>query len=77
MAYFGGYHYNDFSFAGVHEHMMEKWGEVFFGPMKPEKLEAAKKMLEEAEKRRLASMTQYEADGLPPFMRNRAALIES
>jgi hypothetical protein len=71
-----GWH-NDFSFAGVHEHMMEKWGEVFFGPMAPEKLEAAKKMLEEAEKRRLASMTQYEADGLPPFMRNRTGLIGS
>jgi hypothetical protein len=50
---------------------------VFFGPIKPEKLEAAQKMMEEAEKRRLASMAQYEADGLAPFMRNRPALTES
>jgi hypothetical protein len=44
---------------------------------RPEKLEVAGKMLEEAEKCRLESMSQFEADGLPPFMRNRAALIES
>lgn len=50
--------------------MMEKWGEVFFEPIDPEKFEAAKKMLEDAEKRRLASMAQFEADGLPPFMRD-------
>jgi hypothetical protein len=57
--------------------MMEKWGEVFFGPIDPEKLEAAQKMVEEAEKRRVGSMAQYEADGLPPFMRGGAALTES
>jgi hypothetical protein len=71
-----GWH-NDFSFEGVHEYMMEKWGEVFFGPIEPEKLEAERKMVEEAEKTRLASMAQYEADGVPPFMRNSRALIES
>jgi hypothetical protein len=64
-----GWH-NDFSFKGVRDGMMEKWGEVFFGPIDPEKLEIAKKMIEEAEKRRLASMAQFEADGLAPFMRN-------
>jgi hypothetical protein len=69
--------HSDFSFDGVHDYMMEKWGDVFFGPMEPEKLEAGKKMVEEAEKRRLASMTQYEADGLPPFMRSGPALIKS
>jgi hypothetical protein len=56
--------------------MMEKWGEVFFGPMDPEKLEVGKKMVEEAEKHRLASMARYEADGLPPFMRNGPALTK-
>jgi hypothetical protein len=71
-----GWH-NDFSFKGVHDGMMEKWGEVMFGPIEPEKLEAAKKMIEEAEKHRLASMAQFEADGLPPFMRNQPALTES
>jgi len=71
-----GWH-NDFSFQGVHEMMMEKWGEVFFSPVDPEKLEAAKKMLDDAEARRLASMEQYEADGLPPFMRARPAPAEA
>ena len=65
-----GWH-SDFSFAGVEEAMMEQWGEVFFGPIKPEKLEGAAKMLDQAEQRRLASMAQYEADGLPPFARPR------
>ncbi len=60
---------NDFSFAGVEASMMEQWGEVFFGPVDPEKLEAAKKILEESEVRRVASMKQYEIDGLSPFMR--------
>ena len=71
-----GWH-SDFSFKGVHDHMMEKWGEVFFGPIDPEKLEASKKMLEFAEKRRLASMAQFEADGLPPFMRDGPKVIKS
>jgi hypothetical protein len=61
---------NDFSFAGVEKSMMEKWGEVFFGPIDPEKLEVAQKMLDEAEKRRLQSMKRYEIDGLAPFMRD-------
>jgi hypothetical protein len=66
-----GWH-NDFSFAGVEDQMMKKWGQVFFGPIEPEKLAAAEKMLEAAEKSRIASMAQYEADGLPPFMRGPA-----
>jgi hypothetical protein len=70
-----GWH-NDFSFAGVEAAMMEQWGEVFFGPMEPEKLEAAAKLLEQAEQRRVASMAQYEADGLPPFARPRP-IVES
>jgi len=71
-----GWH-NDFSFQGVHDSMMEKWGEVFFGPVDPEKLEAAQKMMDQAEKSRLASMAQYEADGLPPFMRSGPTLTKS
>jgi hypothetical protein len=71
-----GWH-TDFSFRGVEDQMMEKWGEVFFGPIEPEKLEAAKTMLEEAEKRRRASMAQFETDGLSPFMRGVPKLPES
>ena len=63
-----GWH-NDFSFDGVEKQMMEKWGEVFFGPMPQEKLDDAKKMLEYAEARRLESMKQFELDGELPFMR--------
>jgi hypothetical protein len=66
-----GWH-NDFSFIGVESHIIEKWGEVLFGPMDPEKLEAGKKMLEEAERHRLESMAQYDADRLPPFTRMSA-----
>jgi hypothetical protein len=61
---------NDFSFAGVEKSIMKKWGEVLFGPIDPGKLEAAQKMLDEAEKRRLQSIKQYEIDGLAPFMRD-------
>jgi hypothetical protein len=71
-----GWH-DDFSFKGVHAGMMEKWGNVFFEPIEPQKLEAAKEMLEGAEQRRLASMAQFEIDGLPPFMRRKPPLIES
>ena len=63
---------NDFSFVGVEQRMMEKWGEVFFGPIDPQKLQAAQKMLEDAEAHRVASMAQYEVDGLPPFARKAA-----
>lgn len=65
-----GWH-NDFSFAGVEEAMMEQWGEVFFGPVESEKLVLAAEMLKQAEQRRLASMAQYEVDGLPPFARSQ------
>ena len=71
-----GWH-NDFSFAGVENNLLEKWGDVLFGPMEPEKLEVGRKMVKEAEKHRLASMAQYEADGLPPFMRNRPTLTKN
>jgi hypothetical protein len=63
-----GWH-NDFSFAGVEKAMLEQWGEVFFGPIEPEKAKMATKMLAQAEQRRLESMAEYEADGLPPFAR--------
>src|SRR5208282_5871269 len=60
----------DFSFAGVEAGMMEKWGEVFFGPLDSEKAAEVAKMLALAEERRRASMAQYEVDGLPPFVRS-------
>ena len=71
-----GWH-NDFSFAGVENNLLEKWGDVLFGPMESEKLEAGRKMVEQAEKQRLTSMAQYEADGLPPFMRNKPTLTKN
>lgn len=60
---------NDFSFAGVDRAMSEQWGEVLSGPMPEEQLEAGRALLKMSEERRLASMQQYEIDGLPPFMR--------
>ncbi|MCO8018228.1 DUF3800 domain-containing protein [Brevundimonas diminuta] len=64
-----GYH-SDFSFQGVSDSMMERWGEVFFGPMEEEKLEAARKLLAEGEEARQASMARYDTDGVPPFARD-------
>lgn len=63
-----GWH-NDFSIDGVHASMMNEYGEVLFGPMDDEKLEAGKALLRESEEARVKSMQQYEADGLPPFAR--------
>jgi hypothetical protein len=63
-----GWH-NDFSFDGVESHLIEKYGEILFGPLAPENIEAGQRMLVMAEERRRASMEQFEADGLPPFMR--------
>jgi hypothetical protein len=63
-----GWH-NDFSFVGVESQLLENHGEILFGPVAPESLEAAQKMLIMAEERRRSSMEQFEADGLPPFMR--------
>lgn len=63
-----GFH-SDFSFDGVHQAVMEQWGEVLFGPIEPEKLEAGRKMVADSERARLASMARYEADGVAPFAR--------
>ncbi len=63
-----GFH-SDFSFSGVHDAIMERWGQVLFGPIEPEKLEAGKKMVADAEQARLKSMARYEQDGLAPFQR--------
>jgi hypothetical protein len=49
--------------------LIEKYGEILFGPMAPEKIEAGQRMLVMAEERRRASMEQFKADGLSPFMR--------
>jgi hypothetical protein len=64
-----GWH-NDFSFGGVEKQLLENYGDVLFGPIEPERLEAAQRMLAIAEERRRLSMEQYEVDGLPPFMRS-------
>jgi hypothetical protein len=71
-----GWH-NDFSFAGVHDSIIEKWGDVLFGPVDQEKLEAAQTLVEKAEKARLTSMAQYEADRQPPFMRTGPPLTKA
>lgn len=63
-----GWH-NDFSFSGVEEQLLASYGDVLFGPMEPEQLEAGKRMVIMGEERRRVSMEQYEADSLPPFMR--------
>jgi hypothetical protein len=68
-----GWH-NDFSFTGVERSLLQRWGDVFFGPMDPEKLEAARKMIEASEKRRVESMAQFETDGIPPFERTGGML---
>lgn len=65
---FRGWH-NDFSFGGVQQQLLENYGEILFGELDPQKLETAERMLVIAEERRRFSMEQYEADGLPPFMR--------
>lgn len=63
-----GWH-SDFSFVGVEEQMLEKWGPVMFGPMEQQKLDAAAEYLQDAEGRRRASMAEFEADCVVPFMR--------
>lgn len=63
-----GWH-NDFSFKGVEHSLLNQFGEVMFGDMPEEKLEAGRALVKMSEERRVASMEQYEIDGLPPFMR--------
>jgi hypothetical protein len=70
-----GWH-SDFSFQGVHDQVMEEFGEVLFGPTDPEQMKNSAQMLRDAETRRRASMEQYERDGLPPFMRSVPELTE-
>ncbi|MCK1640179.1 DUF3800 domain-containing protein [Bradyrhizobium sp. 157] len=60
---------NDFSFVGVESHLIENYGEILFGELPPEKMDAAQKMLIMAEERRRVSMEEFEADGVPPFAR--------
>lgn len=59
----------DFSFKGVEESLLTEYGEILFGDMSEKKLEAGRALVKISEERRVASMEQYEADGLPPFMR--------
>lgn len=66
-----GWH-SDFSHSGVQKAVLEKWGDILFGPVEEDKLKKAEQMLSEAELRRVSSMKQFERDGLPPFMRGRS-----
>jgi len=68
---------SDFSFAGVERVMLEKYGDVLFGPITAKQEEAARELLGKAEQARLASMAQYTKDQLPPFLRgNTSKTIE-
>jgi len=63
---------SDFSFKGVQEALLGKYGEVFYGKISAEEEARARAYLAESEKRRIASMKQYEKDQVPPFMRQEA-----
>lgn len=65
---------SDFSFKGVHQVYLEKFGPIVFGSLPVEKEKAAREMLRKVEEARLASMAQYEKDGLPPFKRGHQAI---
>lgn len=62
---------SDFSFVGVEKVLLERYGDIIFGPLPIEKENAARALLEQMEKARLASMARYEEDGLPPFLREK------
>jgi hypothetical protein len=64
---------NDFSFAGVEDSLLEKYGKIFNGEISAEDEARARAYLAEAEARRIASMKQYEKDRVPPFMRPELA----
>lgn len=64
-----GWH-NDFSFDGVEKMMIEKWGNVFWGPISDEQLEKGREMLKYSETQRQISMKRYDEDGILPFMRD-------
>jgi len=61
---------SDFSFEGVEDRIEKEFGEVFRTPLTPEQEQYVRKMMAQAEARRLESMAQYERDGVVPFMRS-------
>lgn len=63
---------SDFSFSGVERMMLKKYGPIFFGEITSEQEAEARALLAKVEENRLASMAQYERDGVPPFMRARS-----
>jgi hypothetical protein len=66
---------NDFSFAGVEQSIGEKFGSVMSTPLTTEQENAARTLMEKMEKARLESVSQYEKDRLPPFLRRAAPTI--
>ncbi|WP_096764299.1 DUF3800 domain-containing protein [Rhizobium sophoriradicis] len=67
----------DFSFAGVEASYLQQYRPMLEGPIAPEVLQRGQELVRQFEQARLSSMAQYEADGLPPFMRERNSLIQS
>jgi hypothetical protein len=63
---------SDFSFEGVGDRIEKEFGHIFRNPITPEQEQAARKMIEQGEARRLESMAQYKRDGIVPFMRSLA-----
>lgn len=61
---------SDFSFEGVENRIEKEFGEIFRTPLSPEQEQDVRKMMEQAELRRLESMAQYKRDGVVPFMRS-------
>ena len=67
---------NDFSFRGVEQSALKKFGPMLTTPLTPEQEKSARSWMLEAEKARQASMAQYERDRLPPFMRESPTTVE-
>ncbi|WP_375205631.1 DUF3800 domain-containing protein [Hyphococcus sp.] len=68
---------SDFSYRGVQDQLLEKYGSILFGELEPEQEAKARLMIEQAENRRLEAMERYEMDGLPPFARSIALSDQS
>jgi hypothetical protein len=67
---------SDFSFAGVEQMFLDKFGPILTTPLTPEQEKLAREMMQKFEQSRQASVAQYEQDRLPPFMRRAAPAIE-
>jgi len=66
----------DFSFAGVEAGYIENYLPILEAPLAPETLARGQALVRQFEQARQSSMAQYEADGLPPFMRQTKQLTE-